>query len=43
MPGAMSAADITEKLELTSLRDRQWTIFKCSAKTGIIFVESINV
>ena len=36
MDGAMSAAEITEKLELTALRDRQWTIFKCSAKNGII-------
>lgn len=42
MPGAMSAADISEKLKLTDFKDRQWTIFKCSAKTGDGLTEGLD-
>lgn len=42
MEGALSAAEITERLDLTSLRDRQWTIFKCSAKTGDGLTEGLD-
>ncbi|KAJ3205423.1 Arf GTPase arl1, partial [Clydaea vesicula] len=34
MEGAMSHTEISEKMGLTELRNRQWTINKCSAKTG---------
>lgn len=34
MPGALSATEVSEALGLQSLRNRTWTIYKCSAKTG---------
>lgn len=42
MAGAMSAADISAKLNLTSLKNRQWTIYKCSAKTGDGLTEGLD-
>jgi len=32
--GALSAAEITEKLNLTSIKDRNWHIQACCALTG---------
>ncbi|KAI8801856.1 ADP-ribosylation factor-like protein [Cladochytrium replicatum] len=34
MAGAMSHTEVSEMLGLTNLKNRQWTIFKCSAKAG---------
>ena len=34
MEGALTAAQISEQLNLADLKHRQWTIFKCSAKLG---------
>ncbi|KAI9143261.1 ADP-ribosylation factor family-domain-containing protein [Paraphysoderma sedebokerense] len=34
MPGAMTAAEVSEALGLSALRNRQWQIFKCSAVKG---------
>eukprot|EP00842_Homolaphlyctis_polyrhiza_P002937 jgi/Hompol1/3644/HPOL_000276-RA len=34
MEGAMSVTEVSEFMNLTSLKMRTWTIFKCSAKTG---------
>lgn len=42
MEGALSAADISEKLGLTELRGRQWSIYKCSAKTGEGLTEGLD-
>ncbi len=33
-PGAKGAADISEALRLSELRDRNWTIMACSAVDG---------
>ncbi|RKO97086.1 hypothetical protein CXG81DRAFT_14974 [Caulochytrium protostelioides] len=42
MDGAMTPAEVSEALGLATLRDRQWTIFKCSAKTGEGLTESLD-
>eukprot|EP00993_Chasmostoma_nieuportense_P004530 NODE_5196_length_685_cov_34.620072_g5033_i0.p1 GENE.NODE_5196_length_685_cov_34.620072_g5033_i0~~NODE_5196_length_685_cov_34.620072_g5033_i0.p1 ORF type:complete len:180 (+),score=41.84 NODE_5196_length_685_cov_34.620072_g5033_i0:62-601(+) len=34
LAGALTAAEITEKLNLHAIRDRKWQIHPCSAKTG---------
>ena len=34
IPGAMSASEVSESLGLGMLKNRQWTIFKCSATKG---------
>ncbi|KAJ3011215.1 Isocitrate dehydrogenase [NADP], mitochondrial precursor (Oxalosuccinate decarboxylase) [Thoreauomyces humboldtii] len=34
MEGAMTHTEVAEQLGLSSLRNRTWTIYKCSAKTG---------
>jgi ADP-ribosylation factor-like protein 3 len=34
LSNALSAADISDKLSLSSIRDRKWQIQACSAKTG---------
>jgi ADP-ribosylation factor-like protein 1 len=34
MEGAMTHTEVSDALGLTNLRNRTWTIFKCSAKTG---------
>lgn len=34
MQGAMSHTEISDKLGLTNFKNRTWTIYKCSAKTG---------
>ena len=31
LPGAMDDVELTQKLGLTNIRDRQWNIFKTSA------------
>ncbi|KAJ3176782.1 Arf GTPase arl1 [Irineochytrium annulatum] len=40
--GAMSAAEVAETLGLAGLKDRQWTIFKCSAATGEGLTEGLD-
>lgn len=40
--GSMSAAQISEKLALTSLRDRQWHIQACCALTGDGLFEGLD-
>ncbi|KZC06526.1 ADP-ribosylation factor-like protein 2 [Dufourea novaeangliae] len=42
LPGALSAADIAEILELPNIKTHHWQIFKCSAVTGENLVEGIN-
>merc|ERR1712094_12596 len=34
LPGAMSAAEVSESLGLTAIRSRQWAIFQTSALKG---------
>lgn len=34
LEGSMTSAEVSDKLGLTSLRNRQWTIMKCSALKG---------
>lgn len=33
-PGVLGAAEISEVLKLPSLKERNWSIFPCSAVTG---------
>lgn len=33
-PGVLGAAEISEALKLPSLKERNWSIFGCSAVTG---------
>lgn len=33
-PGVLGAAEISEALRLTALKERSWSIFGCSAVTG---------
>lgn len=40
--GAMSPADISSRLGLSNLKNRQWTIQKCSAKTGDGLTEGLD-
>merc|ERR1711879_1055701 len=42
LPKAMSAAEVTEKLGLHSLRNRQWYIQACCASTGDGLFEGID-
>eukprot|EP01104_Vermistella_antarctica_P004654 TRINITY_DN15074_c0_g1_i1.p1 TRINITY_DN15074_c0_g1~~TRINITY_DN15074_c0_g1_i1.p1 ORF type:complete len:208 (-),score=24.24 TRINITY_DN15074_c0_g1_i1:108-650(-) len=42
LPGAMSAAEITEALNLTSLKNRDWSIFKTSAMKGTGLYEGLD-
>lgn len=34
LPGAMSPAEVSDKLDLHSLKDRQWSIYACRAISG---------
>ena len=34
LPGAMTAAEVSEALGLAALKSRQWTIYRCSAIKG---------
>eukprot|EP00920_Eleutheroschizon_duboscqi_P040790 GHVT01097506.1.p1 GENE.GHVT01097506.1~~GHVT01097506.1.p1 ORF type:complete len:181 (+),score=28.96 GHVT01097506.1:1019-1561(+) len=42
LPGALKAADVSEGLGLTSIRDRQWTIFQTSAVKGTGINEGLD-
>ncbi|KAJ3125938.1 Arf GTPase arl1 [Nowakowskiella sp. JEL0407] len=42
LDGAMTHAEVSQALGLTDLKNRQWTIFKCSAKTGEGLTESLD-
>ncbi|CAK9822337.1 ADP-ribosylation factor-like protein 2 [Anthophora retusa] len=42
LPGALSASDIAEILELPSIKTHHWKIYKCSAVTGENLLEGIN-
>ncbi|CAG8708248.1 3527_t:CDS:2, partial [Funneliformis mosseae] len=42
MKGALTAAQISEALNLTSLRDRQWHIQACCALTGEGLFEGLD-
>lgn len=42
LPGALSASDIAEILELPTIKTHHWQIYKCSAITGENLVEGIN-
>ena len=42
LPGAMSAAEVTESLGLSLLRGRQWAIDKCSALKGDGLTEGMD-
>lgn len=34
LPGALNEGEVSEKLGLSELKDRQWSIFKCCATKG---------
>jgi signal recognition particle receptor subunit beta len=42
IPGAMSAAEVSEALGLSLLRGRQWTIHRCSAIKGEGLTEGLD-
>ncbi|KAI9205696.1 ADP-ribosylation factor-like protein [Polychytrium aggregatum] len=42
LEGARSVAEISEHLALTDLKNRTWTILKCSAKTGEGLTEAME-
>ena len=42
LPGALSAAEVTERLGLEELRDRQWHVQPCCATTGDGLQEGLN-
>ncbi|KAJ3085120.1 Arf GTPase arl1 [Quaeritorhiza haematococci] len=42
LEGAMTHTEVSESLGLTELRNRTWTIFKCSAKTGEGLTDSLD-
>lgn len=42
VPGALTPAQVSEQLDLASLKDRQWTIFKASALTGDGLTEGLD-
>lgn len=42
LPNAVSEKDISEMLGLAKIKDRDWAIFRCSAKTGIGLNESLD-
>ena len=42
LPSAMSAAELSEKLELRSLRHRQWWVQACCATTGEGLYEGLD-
>eukprot|EP01071_Lankesteria_metandrocarpae_P010188 Lankesteria_metandrocarpae@DN5307_c0_g1_i1.p1 len=42
LPGVMTAAEISERLELTSIKSRQWAIFQSSALKGTGIVEGLD-
>ncbi|CAG8538648.1 35757_t:CDS:2, partial [Racocetra persica] len=42
MKGALTAAQISEALNLTSMRDRQWHIQACCALTGDGLFEGLD-
>ena len=39
---AASEVEISELMRLVEVRDREWTIFKCSAVTGVGLGESMD-
>ena len=42
LPGAMSAPEIAEFLELSSIKTHHWQIYKCSAVTAENLLEGVN-
>ena len=42
MPGAMSTTDMTEKLNLPSIRGREWRIQGCCATSGDGIYEGLD-
>ncbi|KAJ3410652.1 Arf GTPase arl1 [Chytridiales sp. JEL 0842] len=42
LKGAMSVTEVSEALNLTDMKNRQWTIFKCSAQTGEGLTDSLD-
>ena len=40
--GSMSVTEVSEALALTNLKNRQWTISKCSAITGDGLTEGLD-
>jgi len=42
LPNAMSAAEITEKLKLSEMRNRQWYIQSCCATSGDGLYEGLD-
>jgi len=42
MEGAMSVMDVSNALGLSLLKNRTWTIFKCSAVTGEGLTEGMD-
>eukprot|EP00744_Colponema_vietnamica_P005033 GILI01007420.1.p1 GENE.GILI01007420.1~~GILI01007420.1.p1 ORF type:complete len:181 (+),score=25.76 GILI01007420.1:65-607(+) len=42
LPGAMTAAEVSEGLGLTSIRNRQWAIFQTSAVKGVGINDSLD-
>jgi ADP-ribosylation factor-like protein 1 len=42
LKGAMTVTEVSTALNLTDMKNRQWTIFKCSAQTGEGLTESLD-
>lgn len=42
LPGALSDAEVTEQLGLSSIKNRTWSIFKCSALEGKGLFEGLD-
>jgi len=42
LPGALSAAEVSEGLALTAIRSRQWAIFQASALRGVGITEGLD-
>lgn len=42
LPNAMTAADVSQGLGLTDIRNRQWAIFQSSAVQGVGITEGLD-
>ena len=42
LPGAMTAADVSDALGLSALKSRQWAIHRCSAILGEGLTEGLD-
>ena len=42
LPHALNGSQVTEKLDLLSIRDRKWSVYACSAPTGDGLYEGLD-